>query len=72
MTFLRTLVDLLLERSEERSQQRHPLALAVGDLVELLLHPGGELDVDVLAEVLDEEVSDDARHDVRVEAPLRR
>ena len=51
----------------EGAQQRHPRALAVGDLVELLLHPRGELDVDVGTEVLDEEVGHDLGDGLRVE-----
>ena len=41
-----------LELVVERAQERHPGALAAGDLVELLLHPGRELEVDVVPEVL--------------------
>ena len=55
------LLDEVPERVVELAQQGHPLALAAGDLVELLLHPRGELDVDVVAEVLDEDVGDDVR-----------
>ena len=64
------LVDALLERPVERAQQRDPRALAAGDLVELLLHAGGELEVHVLAEVLDQEVRDDLADRLGVEAPL--
>ena len=54
----------------EGAQQRHPRPLAVGDLVELLLHPRRELDVDVGPEVLDQEVGDDLRDGLGVEPSL--
>ncbi len=47
------------ERRVELAHDRHPGALAVGDLVEILFHPGRELEVDELAEVADEQVRDD-------------
>ena len=59
------LLDEVAERLVELAQQRHPLALAPGDLVELLLHLRREVDVDVVAEVLDEQVGDDARRRAR-------
>ena len=58
------------ERIVELAQQRHPLALAAGDLVELLLHACREGDVDVVAEVLDEHVGDDAGHDLGPQAAI--
>ena len=64
------LVDERLERLVELAQQRHPGALAAGHLVESLLHPGREVDVDELAEVLDEQVGHDAGHELRVQATL--
>jgi hypothetical protein len=56
--------------SVERAQQGDPGALATGDLVELLLHPGGEGEIHVLAEVLHEQVGDDLGDRLRVEAAL--
>ena len=61
------LVDAVAQRAVEGAQQRHPLALATGDLVELLLHPRGELDVDVVAEVLDEQVGHDLGDELGME-----
>ena len=64
------LVDAVAQRPVEGAQQRDPGALAAGDLVELLLHPCGELDIDVVAEVLDEQVGDDLGHQLGVEPSL--
>ena len=58
------------ERRVELAQQRHPGALAAGDLVELLLHPGGELEVDEVAEVLDEQVGHDLADRLRPQPSL--
>ena len=52
--------DAVAERRVERFEERDPGPLAAGDLVELLLHPRRELEIDVVAEVLDEEVGHDA------------
>ena len=67
---LGVLVDVDSQLVVEGAQQRHPRALAAGDLVELLLHPRGELDVDVVAEMLDEEVGHDLGDGLRVEPAL--
>ena len=67
---LADLVDALLERAEERAQQRDPRPVALGDLVELLLHPGREREVHVLAEVQDEEVGHDLADLLGMQAPL--
>ena len=67
---LALLVDERLERPVELAQQRHPRALAAGDLVEVLLHPGRELEVDVVAEVLHEQVGDDLADRLGVQAAL--
>ena len=63
-------LHLRVERSVEATQERDPLAFATGDLVELLLHPRGEGDVHVVAEVLDQEVGDDRPDRLRTKAPL--
>ena len=42
----------------EPAQPRHPAGLAAGDLVERLLHPGGELVVDQVGEVPLQQVDD--------------
>ena len=70
LELLALLVDARLERPEERAQQRDPLALAAGDLVELLLHAGREREVHVLAEVRHEQVGDDLPDLLGVEAAL--
>ena len=64
------LVDPIAKRPVERAQQRHPRPLAAGDLVELLLHPRGERDVDVVAEVLDQQVRHDLGDRLGMEPPL--
>ena len=64
------LVDELLQRVVEAAQQRHPRPLAAGDLVQLLFHPGRELDVDVVAEMLDQQVGDDVGDRFGVEPAL--
>ena len=51
-------IDALLEGLPELLQQRHPLLLAPGDGVELVLQPGGEVVVDVGSKVLGEEAVD--------------
>src|SRR2546430_1607482 len=56
---LRLLLDELAERSEEVANDRDPLDFAVGDLVEVLLHPRGEARVHDVREVLAQEVGDD-------------
>src|SRR5439155_7678057 len=56
---LRLLLDALAERLEEIADDRDPLDLAVGDLVQVLFHPRGEARVDDVREVLVQEV----RHD---------
>ena len=66
------LLDEVAERLVELAQQRHPLALAPGDLVELLLHLRGEVDVDEVAEVLDEQVGDDDADRLGPQTPLHR
>ncbi len=58
------------ERAVERGHEGHPGALAAGDLVELLLHPGREGEIDVLAEVVDEEIRDNLGHGLGVEPPF--
>ena len=70
LELLALLVDAVAERPVERPQQRHPGALAAGDLVELLLHPGRELEVDVVAEVLDEQVGHDPGDRLGLQAAL--
>ena len=67
---LADLVDPVAQRRVERLEHRHPQTLAPGDLVELLLHPGREREVDVVAEVLDEEVRHDLADQLGMEAPL--
>ncbi len=67
---LADLGDAVAQRWVEGLQERDPRPLAAGDLVELLLHPGGELEVDVVAEVLDEQVVDDEGDRFRVEPAL--
>ena len=54
----------------EGAQQRHPRPLAARDLVELLLHAGRELEVHVVAEVLDEQVRHDLADELRVQPAL--
>src|SRR6266566_1063220 len=49
----------LRERLEELADDGHPLDLARGDTVEVLLHPNGEARVDDLREVLAQEIGDD-------------
>src|SRR5436190_1141855 len=56
---LRRAVDAIAQRWVERLEERDPVPLTPRDLVELLLHPRRELDVDVVAKVFDEEVCDD-------------
>src|SRR3989442_3813653 len=56
---LRLLLDKLAERLKEVANHGDPLDLAVGDLVEVLLHPRGESGVDDVGEVLAQEVGDD-------------
>ena len=68
--FATLLVDALLQRAVEGAQQRHPRPLAAGDLVELLLHACRELEVDVVAEVLDEQVRHDLADELRVQPAL--
>ena len=70
LSSLALLVDARLERPEELAQQRDPLALAAGDLVELLLHARREREVHVLAEVVDEQVGDDLADLLGVQAAL--
>jgi hypothetical protein len=64
--------DAVAQRRVEGLEQRHPRPLAAGDLVELLLHAGGELEVDVVPEMLDEEVGDDPGHELRMESAAPR
>ncbi len=64
------LVDERPKRRVERPQERHPGALAAGDLVELLLHPGREREVHVVPEVLDQQVGHDLGDRLRVEPPF--
>ena len=67
---LALLVDAIAERPVEGPEERDPGSFAAGDLVELFLHPGGELHVDVIAKVLDEQVGDDSGDDFRMEPPV--
>jgi len=53
--------DPVPQRGIERLQQRDPGSLAAGDLVELLLHAGGELEIDVVPEMLHEQIGHDRR-----------
>ena len=53
------LLERLLERSVELPQQLVLVDLALGDLIELILEVGRELDVDDVLEVLLEHVDDD-------------
>src|SRR5437899_5442650 len=53
------LLDKLAERLEEVADDRDPLDLAVGDLVEVLLHPRGEAGVDDVGKVFAQEIGDD-------------
>jgi hypothetical protein len=64
------LVDPVAQRRVERLQQRHPGPFATSDLVELLLHPGREREIHVVAEVLDEQVGHDAGHGLGPQSPL--
>ena len=61
-------LQLLLEALPEAVEHRHPLALAVGDVVKLVFQPGGEVVVDVLFEVLGQELVDDVTGVGRLEA----
>ena len=70
LELLALLVDAVAQRRVERLQQRDPRALAAGDLVELLLHARRELEVDVVAEVLDQQVGHDAGDRLRAQAAL--
>ena len=63
-------LDPVPQRSIERLQERHPGTFAPGNLIEFLLHPGREGQVDVLAEVLDEEIGDDLRDGFRAQSTL--
>ena len=49
----------------ERADEVEPVLLAVGDLVEDLLHLGGEADVDVVGEVLAQQPRDGKRREAR-------
>ena len=60
----------IAERRVERLQERDPGALAARDLVELLLHPGGEGEVHVVAEMLDQQVGHDPGDRLRVQTTL--
>ena len=62
--------DPVAQRRVEGAQERHPGALAAGDLVELLLHPRREREVDVVAEMLDEQVRHDVGDRLRTQATL--
>ena len=63
-------VDQLHERLVELAQQRHPLALAGGDLIEVVLHARREVVVDEIAEVLDQQVRHDLAHVLRPKPAL--
>src|SRR5712691_11799710 len=52
-------LEALLEGLVELVEHLHPLHLAFLDLVELVLHPGGELDVEDARERVDQELVDD-------------
>src|SRR6185369_9518641 len=67
---LADLVDALPEGRIEGLEQRHPRPLAAGYVVEVLLHLGGEGEVDVVPEMLDQQVDDDARDRLGVQPPL--
>src|SRR6185436_15706764 len=60
----------LRERPVEGAEEWDPRPLAARHLVELLLHPGREREIDIVAEVLDQEVGDDLADQLGVEAPL--
>ena len=47
-------IEVLAERSPQIAHHVVPLALALFDVVELFLHPGGEADVEHTGEGLDE------------------
>ena len=64
------LVDAFLQRAVEGAQQRHPWALASRDLVELLLHACRELEIHVIAEVVDEQVRHDLADELRTQPAL--
>jgi hypothetical protein len=70
LELLALLGDAVAERRVEVAQEWHPLAFTAGDLVELLLHSGGEGKVDVVAEVFNEEVGDDVAHQLGAETTL--
>ena len=48
---------MLLVAAIELSEELDPLALAAGDLVEVLFHLGGEIDLDEVAEVLAQQLA---------------
>src|SRR4029453_2654768 len=70
LELLALLVDARPQRLEELAQQRHPGALAPGDLVELLLHSRRELEGHVLAAVLAPQVGPHLPDLLGVQAPL--
>ena len=64
------LVDRARELVPERAQHRPPFGVAVGDVVELLLHRGGEAGIDVVLEEADQEGGDQPAAILRDEAAL--
>ena len=63
-------IEIGLEGFPELAQDGDALEVTLGDLVELLLHAGGEVRVDDLGKVLDEAVGDEFAHVVGEEATI--
>ena len=62
--------DGLGEIVPESAHHLAPVGIALGDLVELLLQPGGEAGIDIAREEAGEEGRDQAAAILRDEAPL--